>query len=447
MRIRSSLLAFFVVPAIAVSACGSTVDSARSNSGAGGGTSTTGDGGATATTTTTSSTGGSDAGPDVDNGAPSDVYPAPHPEPPRVVTLGGPVLDSPTFVPVFFQNDDTSYTAQIADFTTKMGASAWWKANTEEYGVGAATGGTPVQLDETAVNSLDDSDIQTWLAGKLNADDPAFPPPEDGVVYSLFYPASTEITLQSGGQTSKSCWSFGGYHNNITLDAAHGSKHVAYVVVPRCNQFGPIDGIDATTGTASHEYLESATDPFPEVDPAYAQVDNAHIYWLFTLGGGETADMCAQNPGAFVMDDEIGYTVQRSWSNVAAKASHDPCVPAISGESYFNSAPVLPDSLKLGGATMKGIHIPVGESRTIEVDLFSDGPTSGPWEVKAVDGSALQGGQPNLDFTFDRTSGVNGEKLHLTIAVLSATPYKAETFLLISQLGEQRQLWVGLVGN
>ncbi|MFO0586044.1 MAG: hypothetical protein U0441_00825 [Polyangiaceae bacterium] len=425
------------------SGSGTTTETTTTDGGSGGTTSapTGGTGGSGGTTTTTDSS--------TTNGMPSDVYPAPHPAPPKVITYGGPVLKNPKIVPIFFSNDDPNFTAQIADFNDKVGSTAYWTANTAEYGVGAATGLPPVVSPDAPSGTIDDADIQTWLADRLNSDDPAFPAPDGDTLYAIYYPKGVSITLSGGGPTSKSCTEFGGYHQNITLDAAHGGMHVAYAIMPHCTYPGEKE-IDTMTSTASHEYLEAATDPYPIDNPAYAQCDNAHIYWLFALGGGETGDMCAQQLESFYKFDELPYTVQRSWSNKAAKAGNDPCVPAIPGSVYFNSAPVLPDNVTLNlgqPVTMKGAQIAVGESKTIEVDLFSEGPTSGPWTVKAYDSSTIQGGSKQLDFAFDKTSGVNGEKLNMTITVLKASPYKAEVFYVVSELNGRKNLWIGLVGN
>ena len=77
--------------------------------------------------------------------------------------------------------------------------------------------------------------------------------------------------------------------------------------------------------------------------PAYPLTDDAHIYWVRALGGGETSDLCAQDPESFTEFDELPYVVQRSWSNKAASAGHDPCVPQLQGDVYFNAAPVMND--------------------------------------------------------------------------------------------------------
>lgn len=379
-----------------------------------------------------------DAGPDVDNGAASDNYPAFAVDAPQVVTGGGPVLVTPKIVPVYFGNDDTSFTDQLTAFLNKLPASTYWGPSVKEYGVGAISVATPVQLTENAPDTIDDATIQSWLAGKMS--DSAWPAPDANTIYVLFYPANATITLGQGGGTS--CQDFGGYHDNITT-----TQDIAYAVLPRCSDFGGLTGVDAVSAATSHEIIEAATDPFPQSNGAYAQVDDNHIIWEFVLGGGETGDMCAQSQSSYYVPSDLGVTVQRTWSNAAAKAGHDPCLPS-DGSAYFNSMPLLSEKVNVAGQiTTKGITIPVGQSKTIEVDLFSDAKTSGPWTVSATDSASLQGQTPELQFDWDRTSGVNGEKLHLTITVVKASQYNAEGFIIDSKLGSRRTFWAGLVGN
>jgi hypothetical protein len=449
---RFSHVAFLGVLSITVgvaAACGSSVDQQTGGTTTGAG----GSGGEPNTVASSTGAGAADAGTDADNGQPSTMYPAPHPAPPQVVSGGGKVLTSPKIVPVFFKGDDPTITASVVDFVNKVGPTQYWKANTYEYGVGPATDLPAVDLDEVAPATLDDSTIQTWLAGKLNGADPLWPAADANTIFLINYPTGTSITLPGGfgGGTSQSCVDFGGYHSNITLDAAHGNQNVAYAVIPRCADFGGMTGIDAVTATASHELIEAATDPYPQSNtPGYAQPDQSHFYWLFGFGGGETADMCAQMPDAFTKFAELPYTVQRSWSNVAVKQGHDPCVPPLPGEVYFNAVPVLTDNITINigqSITMKGVKIPVGQTKTIDLDLYSDGDTGGPFTVDVKDLTALAGGQSNLELSLDRKSGVNGEKLHLTIKVLKANQFQAEVFYIISQKGPRKNLWLGLIGN
>jgi hypothetical protein len=313
---------------------------------------------------------------------------------------------------------------------------------------------TPVVLTEAAPATIDDSAIQTWLAGKLNSSDPAWPAADANTLYMIHYPASTSITLASQGQTAHSCQEFGGYHNSAAL--ANGTQ-ASYAVIPTCSGIIPgLNGLDELTGSASHEIVEAATDPTPEVNgmQAYGQVDDAHLIWELALGGGEVGDMCAQFPGVFTKWSDLNYTVQRSWSNQSASSYHDPCVPELPGEVYFNSAPVLNDNVNIQGVgTLKGVQIPVGSSKTINVQLFSEAATGGPWNVQAMDLSQLMGGTASLGFSWDATSGQNGQTLHLTIDAISQGQYGVGVFIIFSYMGNSPQTstnqhwWVGLVGH
>jgi hypothetical protein len=410
--------------------------------------------------------GNTDAGPNGNNGdagapnadattvdpdaAPSLPFPAfTPPNPPRVVTSNGPVMASPKFVPVYFANGNASQNMAVTDFMKKVGGTNYWAAAVTEYGVGTGTSTDPVQLlaADNPNASITDDDIQAWLSAKLNANDPAFPVPDENTIYALFYPASTSIDLQG----SKSCQSFGGYHNNITLDQAHKGMDVAYAVLPDCGQFGNQSGLDALTGTTSHELIEAVTDPFPQTSPAYSQVDDGHFYWETFLGGGEVGDMCAQFQSSFTKFSELPYTVQRGWSNKAAKAGHDPCVPALQGEAYFNSYPVMNDTIKFAfgpqSINVKGVKIAQGQSATVELDLFSDAPTSGPWTVNATDLAAQRGQAPQLKFAFDKTQGQNGDRINMTITVVQASTRGHETFIVSSKLNGKSHIWLGVVGQ
>src|SRR4029077_16479314 len=67
-----------------------------------------------------------DASIDVDNGSPSATYPAFTIDAPQVVSSGGPVLAAPKVVPVYFGNDNTSFTGQITTFLEALPKSTYW---------------------------------------------------------------------------------------------------------------------------------------------------------------------------------------------------------------------------------------------------------------------------------------------------------------------------------
>jgi hypothetical protein len=341
------------------------------------------------------------------------------------------VLSAPKIYPVFFSNDDATTVASLADFSMKVGGTPYWTATTSEYGVGAATGEAAIKLTETAPGQISDTQIQQWLAQKFAAGAP-FPTPDANTLIIIYYPMGTTITLQ--GATS--CQTFGGYHNSAQV----GNQQIAYAVVPRCGNLAN------TTGDASHELVEAATDPFPMVNPAYPQVDDNHIYWQLALGGGEVGDMCAQFPAVFTQFSYLNYTVQRTWSNKAAKAGHDPCQPELPGEVYFNAAPVLdlvPWMFQGQAVMIRAVKIPVLGSKTIDIQLYSEGPTP-PWTVDTPD---LSGGA--LTLSLDKNTGQNGDVLHLTIKVNSGNSNNIEVFNVRSIQNGQAQHgdWYAAVVN
>jgi hypothetical protein len=194
------------------------------------------------------------------------------------------------------------------------------------------------------------------------------------------------------------------------------------------------------TSTTTHELAEAATDPLFLTSPAYAAVDDAHAFWMELTGGGEVGDLCEQD---LVTPPDVGYAVQRIWSNAAASAGHDPCVPAVA-PAYFNVAADAPDAFfdPYAGTTVEGVAIQPHQSRTIDVHLVSDGPTDA-WQVTGVDPNAAQGGERLLKLTLDRDVGSNGDVLHLTIQPLFDAPGVTALYEIDSKLNGVTQRWYG----
>lgn len=367
--------------------------------------------------------------------------PAAHPAMPHVVDYGGPVLASPAIQPIVFAGD--AMQSDIAAFTSGIGQSAYWAAVSHEYGVGSVRGLPVAVANEAAATSLTDAQVQTWITGRISSG--LLPAPDGNTIYAVFYPSGTTITSSAG----TSCTNFYGYHGQSK--SASGAAYL-YAVLPRCHDGYHTDLANVTNST-SHELIEASTDPYFATAPAYASVDPDHAVWAIATGGEtEIGDMCALMPGAgYYQPPDLTYPVQRMWSNAAAAASHDPCVPAPPGP-YFDAAPVLPDMVTIdlgskGTLTTHGVRIPVGQSRTIEVDLYSDAPTAGPWNVEALDPAALAQQPAALDLKLDAASGQNGDVLHLTITPLRQGPNGLESFYLGSGVQGRSTLWVGLVAN
>jgi hypothetical protein len=371
---------------------------------------------------------------------------APHYPMPTVTDYGGPTIETPVFTAITFPGYDLTMEAQA--FVSGIGMTSYWSDVTSQYGVGPATASMPVLLMETAPANISDSDVQVWLAGKLDGTNAEFGTPTSQSVYVIFYPTGTSVTLQ--GLQSCVEGGFGGYHNSVALTSGPWANlNVSYAVVPEC-AFMTTTAM-ALTQSGSHELIEAVTDPLPLTQmPAYATTDENDIIWDIILGGGELADMCAQNPNAFFTPSGYPYSVQRSWSNEAAMAGHDPCQPSASGVAYFNSVPRMNAQVNITdqGQTVptEGLLIAMGKSQTVDVDLFSDGPTE-DWTVSASDLSADLGGGPYLDFAWDATQGNNGTTLHLTITPLAETVYGGEPFIILSTSSSGTNFWIGFVGQ
>ena len=391
-----------------------------------------------------------EAGDQPDASAPVQSYPAFKVDAPRVDNLGGPVLATPKITPVFFPGFD--YATELADFSSKIGASSYWTP-LAEYGVGPLVSNTPITLtsNDAAPNDITDADIKAWLTSRFDGTHPEFGnTPDPNTIYTLFYPPTTNIWLSGGpsgdGGTTNgmvSCQSFGGYHDDVIING----QTIPYAVLPECPSFGSLTKKDAVTTATSHELSEAATDPYPTDNTAYGQVDLDHIGWEFFLGGGEVGDMCAQFSSAYYTPTDLPYVVQRNWSNASAKAGHDPCQPADTAP-YFNTLPIFPDKVTArGGIPTKGVLVPVGQSKTIQLELFSDSATNGVWQVSAEVRS--RNGQSPITATLDATSGQNGDKLNLTLTSTAAVTSSSHTATLVvtSQLGSRKNVWVGIVAQ
>jgi hypothetical protein len=361
----------------------------------------------------------------------------------------GGVLTSPRLIAVTFPDDTQA--APIDAFTAAIGASAYWKAVTSEYGVGAASGGAITSL-EAAPPTVNESasDAETWLAGRFDGTHLEWGVFDPGAVYLVFYPATTTAVPSVGG-----CG--GAYHSSLPISVAGADGGAAtpatmiYGVVFRCASspdIGRPTGFDLTTLMASHEMVEAATDPN---GTAFSQTDDAHVSWAYFFGS-EVGDMCAFHAGAAIKPADLGYTVQRSWSNVAAAASLDPCVPGAS-DPFFVAAPVAEKGIALptglgGSFASEGFNLPAGMSITIDVGFY--GQAAGSWTVTPFTYAMEHGtAEPYLAFSPPTLSGKSGDVVPLTIHRLAADPdgNGSDAVKLVSTLGAATNEWYFAVTN
>ncbi len=372
---------------------------------------------------------------------------------PQLLYGGVDVLHKPHIVTVTFSGDP--YVDELEKFAAQLQSTQWWKSWAPGYcsapGDCVTSGdAVAVRLGSTAAKSYTDtttkggaSTIQQFI--KTHIDSAELPAPVTDTVYVIYFPQGTQITLSSGGQPAKSCQQFGGYHHSML----YGSGQIAYAIVPECKNGGQgMTQLEGVLLASSHEISEAVTDPyFPQSaqgeSPGGYNINTQDlnvIAWVLALGGGEVADLCPDLPyDGFGHAEENGYKLARVWSNVAAKANHNPCVPADPGP-YFNVAP----------EKNKGTHVPIelGESKTIVLHAFSDQAVK-PWNVTAIDIDSFQGGGTPLSFDFDGKDSVtvnNGDLINLTITrdafAQPASPYGAIAYLVSTSAdGNQTFMW------
>ncbi len=372
---------------------------------------------------------------------------------PQVVNLGGPVLTTPKVQPIIYASDAGG--GDIMAFLGELASTSYWGQATAEYGVGALTVLPPITLTTPAPATISDDMLESSLAANTSGANPGWGPPDAGTIYLFVLPAGT-IEQDSEGAC---CTDYDGYHYETTAGAGAGAVDVAYAVSCACSGF---DGPDVTdlqerTVDMSHELVESATDPFPDSDPAFTQEDDADIVWTFVTDG-EVADMCEFNDDANVVPPGSTYMVQRSWSNAAARAFQNPCVPVVTTTPYLNSFPRLssiPYDDGAGTIVTQGVDVRLGASQTIDVDLMSAAGVTGPWTVQIYDyDAAIAGLTAGAVLRPDASSGSAGDTIHLTITPKTPdTTLGGEAFIIDSDYGNpgdpgfESQLTMGLVTN
>lgn len=413
-----------------------------------------------------------DAAPAIDSAtepgdiAPEDIGPpepfaeAKHAAIPPLGYFGGALLAAPTIVTVTFAGDP--FAKELQDFAAKLGKSAWWDAMREGYCelpdgvtcVGLAQDATIVEFPFAPAAAYTDStdgspsSIQGFIKAQVASG--LLPPPIKDILYVIYFPQKTKITLASGGGTAvdKSCKDFGAYHNHMVLNG----QDTAYAIVPECapSPFGDMDKLQTATVSSSHEIAEAVTDPFSKIGKNNTYIggyrmlgmSKADFPWVKAQRAGENADMCQDI--LYVGRDQVlsdGYTVQRVWSNKSAAGGHDPCVPNPAGQPYFNVAPANGKSLQ---------KLSVGQSVTFNATAFSDLPIAGGWKVTGGDSTSFISSQypAFLDITINgkhEENVQNGDVVEVSVTLVgdpSKYQFGASGLLVSKSLnGKLQNIW------
>jgi hypothetical protein len=264
-----------------------------------------------------------------------DVFqPGPHEPFLQVPNQGGPRLQHPALVTITFAGD-TRHT-DFEQYAQWLVGSSWLTTVGGEYGIGAGTVGGAVQVTDSAPTTpITSADVETYLATGI--ENGTIPTPAGGFANALFliyYPTTADITTTfAGGVTAQSCTDWGAYHG----EAHQMGLDFSYAVMADCNSTGPmLTDEQEIEIAASHEIIEAATDAFPITQPAYQlAVDPTSAWYSFFQFEVEVGDLC-EIPA--LAATETGHVAQRIWSNAAAAAGHDPCIPTDPTIPYFNTS-------------------------------------------------------------------------------------------------------------
>jgi hypothetical protein len=396
------------------SGAATTSSSGASTTNSSSGTGTTTSSGGTSSSSSSSSNSSTGFIPDA---GPVGAFPFP-----PVTYQGGPVIVAPKVVTITFPGD--SMASQLATFGTSVTSSSYWDTIRAGYCdtggncIGDGPAGTQVALTTAPASSYTDSSqgqggtLQTFLKGLISGG--KVPAPDANTIYALYFPASTTITLDG----DKSCRAFDGYHNALTM----GAQEVYYAIIPECaapQMTPPITTLQNTTITASHELIETATDPSLSVTTFTLDLQDPATWGWADVASVEVGDLCV-DPFGLGQDEttENGFTVQRIWSATQASAGKNPCVPVPAGEVYFNAF-----------TTVSVVTLDVGKSIDIEVDALADGPM-GSWTVLPEDWTDPSNPSPNPYLSFSIQGATNtdagpeiqmksGDKRVLTVTLLA----------------------------
>lgn len=357
----------------------------------------------------------SQAGDATDAGTTDDgPWPAAHYPLPQFVDLGGRVIASPKLVTVTFAGD--THRDALRLFAAQFVAdSYWWQDVTQGFGVKGVPTNTNVELPDTLSNTTTETSQLKAMVQKL-ATSGALPAPDLDTIYLLYIPLAANITI--GG--APACLAFGAYHDSVTIAQDGGTFEAAFGVILDCPPPGQQDApMSWFTRYASHEAIEAATDPEPNLHPAWRGVNDA---WFGAYGTeNEVADVCAtEAPYGFgEVTDGHGNVLSRSWDDGAAAASHDPCQP-VPGTSYYGLAvPTQP----LPGKNDGYVVVASGATTTLDAVFFSDVKLPGDAQLLVgADGQPTQPIAAGIQATLSQPAAHNGVHVTLGIQVHAGTP-------------------------
>lgn len=195
---------------------------------------------------------------------------------------------------------------------------------------------------------------------------------------------------------------------------------VPYVVLPDCSGGDARATRDRRTAALSHAVVQAVTNP---TFAAVAGTDGPHAVAEVLAEGAEVGALCTQalhgSADWAVRPERLGYAVARVWSNAAARAGDNPCVPAPEATSFVRADVALPHRLQArlaGGArtvASVGVRLAPGQTVTLPVQLAAPAGDAQSFEVQV---EQVAGHDLILDLSSARGQGGQTLQLQVTMA-------------------------------
>lgn len=350
----------------------------------------------------------------VDGGLAADRFP-------RVLYRGGPFLQNPRIITVTFRNDEPRTVTKLEQFAGTITRSTWWRSVVDSYCtpqgdcIGEGSSGGNLHVDEALSGTVRDMKIEDVIEKAVASKKIDIADPNSLVI--AFLPAGVTLadafnpTYCSGGPRA--------YHRAFAI----GERRLPYAVVPRCGDE------DEATATASHELLESTTNP----DPSHRgfAFEPGSKFLSFTASGLEPVDACGLITRDTHRATESGFRVQRAWSNREASLGRDPCVPSQPTKPYVALVPET-SIVRLSNE---------GDSVTVPLAAYANDVVPA-WSVSAVDVTGDQDHIGYVDLALNKTRIERGESATLAITLRKKSPRRDLSIVgLVSTLGEQTHMW------
>ncbi len=273
---------------------------------------------------------------------------------PKLTYYGGPLIQSPIIVPVFWSSAVnpklTAATTGMAQFFADITQSTYWPWLQEYDTVGVTNGSQQAILSGTATAgvtlspsvcagaascTVTDKQIQSELTKQIGMS--VLPAPtldctgNVQTIYMIEFPPN--VTVNGGAGLGVSCQAFCAYHNTGT----YGTNKTPLLYGVLMDQFtGPCAGmgcggnptpLEDSTDTASHELVEAVTDPDIGLT---ANIGSPMGWYDASNQCGEIADICDDgSAGDQITVNGRTWAVQQVWSNKQGKCASSGTVQSV----------------------------------------------------------------------------------------------------------------------